>query len=160
MQSEYKVSSMTRIQNRRLGSPTRTIHAVISDYDSYEKILRDGRIQMGFKSIKVRPWNFRKTTNQCFKCCGFGHTKFECKSPVNKCLRCSKDHRYTDCPMDQSKTPYKCANCDGDHPAVSQSCPRLLEHTTKMAKSSDTKTKVPYGFTRVNSAVCTLKHCW
>ena len=33
--------------------------------------------------------------------------------------------------MNTNTDSYKCANCDGDHPAVSKSCKLLMEHTNK-----------------------------
>jgi len=56
--------------------------------------------------------------------------------------------------LDPLTTPYKYANCGGNHPAVSRSCQKLIEHTTKKTNPNPNQSKglAPNGFTRVNSA--------
>lgn len=107
MLTNYKITEMTRIQNRKLNQPTRTIQAVCNDYESYEKIITEGKILVGFSSIKARPWNFRQSTNQCFRCCGLGHTQINCTSKALKCLRGAKEHSYKDCNLATETSAYK-----------------------------------------------------
>ena len=154
MLKKYKFSELTRIKNRKLNQPTRTVQAICNDHDAYEKILSEGKVYLGFTSVKARPWNFRQSTNQCFKCCGLGHTQKNCSSKSPKCLRCAKEHSYKDCDLDPTTSAYKCANCQGDHSADSKDCPILSEHTNKLTKPepNTAKDQVPIGFTRIPSS--------
>ena len=130
MKTAHKVTAMKRIMNRKENTATRTVQLCLTDYDAYEGLAKSGRIEIGYQRFKIRPWNFRSSTNQCFKCCGFSHSQNSCKAAVRKCLRCSEDHDYKTCTVTDPEK-YKCANCGGKHAAVSKDCTKLKEHMEK-----------------------------
>lgn len=55
-------------------------------------------------------------------------------SKAPKCIICAEGHHFKDCKLDPTAHSYKCANCDGDHPAVNKECPRLKAHTENWTK--------------------------
>lgn len=66
---------------------------------------------------------------QCHKCQMFGHGSRHCTLPV-KCMFCAGAHETRHCLSVSNRIPiegftYKCANCDGDHKANDESCPKL-----------------------------------
>ncbi|XP_063625271.1 uncharacterized protein LOC134797005 [Cydia splendana] len=69
--------------------------------------------------IKVRPYIFPVT--QCSRCWRFGHTAKMC--PANKpiCPKCGE--RHANCETQQ----FTCANCRGEHLAMSKKCPTYLK---------------------------------
>jgi hypothetical protein len=69
--------------------------------------------------IKVSPYIFPVT--QCSRCWRFGHTTKMC--PANKpiCPKCGE--RHSNCEAQN----FTCANCKGDHLALSKKCPAYLK---------------------------------
>jgi hypothetical protein len=61
---------------------------------------------------------------QCYKCFKFGHHESNCvRQTTSICRRCSSNH-------DKNETcnvPVKCANCGGEHYAISRSCSLWLK---------------------------------
>ncbi|XP_052758319.1 uncharacterized protein LOC128202345 [Galleria mellonella] len=69
---------------------------------------------------------------QCFTCYKFGHGSSSCRSK-QVCSICAGAHDYRSC---INKDNPKCVNCNGQHVAVSNSCP------TKSMKLSQIKDKI------------------
>ena len=139
MKNQYKITQMKRMENRKLETKTRTVQVCTTDYDKYLELAKEGKIKIGFNVYKIKPWNFRATTNQCFKCCGFNHSQHRCTSSIQKCLRCSGQHSYKECKVVDT-SHFKCANCSGNHSAVSKDCPKLEEHMNQMNAQQKPKT--------------------
>ena len=74
--------------------------------------------------IQVSPENIRKETythiDQCFKCFSLNHATFKCPSEKEFCSICAQEHHYSKC---TNKDNPKCKLCDGNHTAISYSCP-------------------------------------
>jgi hypothetical protein len=76
----------------------------------------------------------RHGPTQCSNCQDFSHGTQNCYLKP-KCIRCSLDHKSSDCPLidkenPKAKTPdtvLKCANCSGRHVASYSLCPKRLE---------------------------------
>ena len=121
---------MLRLTKKNTNSPLRIIKAVVAYQNSYEQIIKEGKIEIDYTSIKVTPWNFGDQSDQCFNCFKFGHSSRTCKAQTC-CLRCAKAHNFKACKMkDDSKL--KCSNCKGTcsdllHAACSKSCPVLAK---------------------------------
>ncbi|GFY31977.1 nucleic-acid-binding protein from transposon X-element [Trichonephila clavipes] len=58
---------------------------------------------------------------QCYRCQEFYHHSRLCNR-APKCLKCSGSHLTADCKKSM-KSPAKCANCGGPHPANFSGCP-------------------------------------
>lgn len=69
--------------------------------------------------IKVKPYIFPVT--QCSRCWRFGHTAKMCPANRPICPKCGE--RHTNCETQQ----FSCANCRGDHLALSKKCPTFLK---------------------------------
>ena len=67
---------------------------------------------------RVKPFVYNSM--QCYNCNRFGHTAGSCKAKA-RCLICGGNHSRHDCP-EIGKNNYKCANCQGPHPANSKQC--------------------------------------
>jgi transposase len=76
----------------------------------------------------------RRGPTQCSNCQAFSHGTRNCFLKP-KCIRCSQEHKSSDCPLvdktkPEAKTPrekLKCANCNGHHVASYTRCPRRME---------------------------------
>lgn len=154
MRSELKISNMRRIVNRQTSAPTDTIQACVSCYDTYADMVTKGFVQIGSLRVRVRPWNFKEPTNQCFRCCRFGHKPERCPliaSNSYSCLRCTANHNYKECKV--SPKDYKCTLCDGNHAAVSTTCPKQPKKKQPVPNQRQPNSGPPQGFTRNPSAM-------
>lgn len=57
---------------------------------------------------------------QCLKCLRYGHIAKFCRN-TEVCSICTLNHNFKNCQVDPKDA--KCANCKGDHIAISSSCP-------------------------------------
>lgn len=84
--------------------------------------------------VQTNPW-------QCYKCQGFGHNAIHCRFKP-RCLVCSKNHEYKDCPHKGTKMENPvCPNCGGKHAANFGGCPafkkaKKVEHVRSTQKIS------------------------
>lgn len=69
---------------------------------------------------------------QCLKCLRYGHIAKFCRND-EVCSICTLKHNFKNCTADRTKP--KCANCNGEHVAISSSCP------IKKAKIEENKIK-------------------
>ena len=134
---------------RSTNTQTELVKAVTSNKTSFDQITKDGFIYLGSTRVRASPWRFGVKPNQCHNCQKFGHSKEWCnlKDPV--CLRCKNNHRHRECNI-TDESQFVCANCDGNHSAVSRKCPKMIEETKRLEQKS--KKEVKEGFTRIESA--------
>ncbi len=99
---------------------------------------------------------------QCYKCYQFSHRTNQCKETEQVCSKCAaRGHDYRNC---QAST-IKCANCNGDHTAVSFKCPIKRAHqkqqnspqTTPQPTTSYAQATTPYSLTPKNTNTNTEK---
>ncbi|GFX28830.1 nucleic-acid-binding protein from transposon X-element [Trichonephila clavipes] len=77
---------------------------------------------IGFFRVSVEPLNKFTMPSQCYRCQEFfHHSRFCARAP--KCLKCSGGHLTSECTK-SAKSPAKCANCSGPHPANFSGCPK------------------------------------
>lgn len=69
--------------------------------------------------IKVEPYVY--PVSQCYKCWKIGHYVRNCPSKDNVCPKCAGSH--DSC----ATTSFTCVNCDGDHMAMSKTCPVFIK---------------------------------
>ena len=75
------------------------------------------RISLGFRMYKTKI--FIPKHIQCFNCQQFGHMQSDCSKP-RVCYKCVQQHENKQCTVDKPK----CANCKGEHPSNSKTCPQ------------------------------------
>ncbi|XP_064456600.1 uncharacterized protein LOC135367290 [Ornithodoros turicata] len=104
-----------RIVIRRDGKEIPTKHIVLSF--QLHKLPTD--IKAGYINCPVRPCV--PNPRRCFKCQRFGHGSQVCRGRTTcpKCADTDQNHTAKTC---QNKI--KCANCSGNHPVYSRSCPQ------------------------------------
>jgi len=78
IKTSHKATAMKRIMNMKLNTATRTVQFYLADYEAYEQLAMTGKIKLSYEIYKVKPWNFRNSTNQCFNCCGLNHNQRSC----------------------------------------------------------------------------------
>ena len=76
---------------------------------------------------------------RCHKCQKYGHRQYQCRQVKRACSLCAGEHGYTECP---NKDRPKCANCGGEHAAVSRQCGAYNE--VKSALVIAVKSKLSY----------------
>ncbi len=104
MTNENNITSFMRLIKKSTNSPLRI--TFVTDKNSYDSIIKEGKIKIGFTSIKVTPWNFGEQSSQCFICLKFGHSSKSCKAPPC-CLRCVESHNFKECKMkDETRFQY------------------------------------------------------
>ena len=119
---------LQRLIRKEMGTPLSTIKGYVNDKESYEHLIKTG-LKYDFFSFKVTPWKFDKFQPiQCYICLKYGHNQKYCMSQIQKCLCCSGDHSFKDCP---TKKSLKCINCNGAHAACSKQCPSNIKAALK-----------------------------
>ncbi|GFX47775.1 nucleic-acid-binding protein from transposon X-element [Trichonephila clavipes] len=76
---------------------------------------------IGFFRVVVEPLKGSSMPPQCYRCQEFYHHSRLCNR-APKCLKCSGGHLTAECKK-SIKSPAKCANCGGPHPANFSGCP-------------------------------------
>jgi hypothetical protein len=90
------------------------------------------------ESISINQWNFNikpyiPPVKQCFNCLKYGHLAKFCRNST-KCSICTLNHSFKECITDPKNAC--CANCKGNHVAVSIECPikkeKIYENKKKL----------------------------
>lgn len=92
--------------------PTQTVAVTFAATQLPEYVLLDAWRH------EVKP--YVPPVKQCLRCMRFGHIAKYCKN-AEVCSICSENHNYKNCVTDSQNA--KCANCSGNHVAISSSCP-------------------------------------
>lgn len=126
MLENFNIVKMMRIIKKSTNEPTNLIKAIVNDKEKFEKIINEKKIKIGNSYVRISRWKFGQQLIQCFHCQKLGHNKHSCPYINNKptCLRCNGEHEHKNCRI-VDPTLFKCANCGGNHPAVSKQCPSI-----------------------------------
>ena len=132
-----RVESVYIIPNKNQN--TKTLKLICRTPDGADQLCNNG---LFLYDINVDISNLRKEeyleVNQCYKCFSFQHPTHQCTSTVDYCSICSKEHHYTQCTNKQNPS---CKLCDGDHYAVSYTCPVRKLHIKNLVDQKQNKTK-------------------
>lgn len=93
-------------------APTQTVAVTFAATQLPEYVLLDAWRH------EVKP--YVPPVKQCLRCMRFGHIAKFCKN-AEVCSICSGNHNYKNCITDSEHV--KCANCSGNHVAISTTCP-------------------------------------
>lgn len=102
----------------------------LSDPEVANKLIRN-QLYIEGKAIQVS--KLLAEPRRCLKCqkAGAGHLAEKCPSEHNICGTCSKNHRTTECKINQ-KANMKCINCNEiGHPAWDRMCLTFQDHLKK-----------------------------
>lgn len=150
LKQRYGINNVLRMVKKQSGQKLEIVKASMSDSDKFNELIKTGYIKIGFSNIKVSPWRFGITPDQCFKCQKFGHTVANCTAKTETCLRCAKDHSFKKCPVKDPKE-YQCVNCGQNHAACSKSCPELIKAVEAKKQKLDKKIQTTKPMTRIYS---------
>lgn len=92
--------------------------------------------------------NSKNNITQCRRCQLYGHGIRNCNMPP-KCAKCGLNHLSDDC----DSPVQKCANCKGDHTAISLECPKrkeFIEMRNRLASSNNKSSRKPTPAPRKN----------
>lgn len=121
------------ISVNRLTSKTPILKVTLATQQDADKLLKQG-IRAYYIIVPTHQLEMEKykPVNQCMKCYKFDHYTSNCKSTTQICSKCaSTNHTHLTC----NSTVLKCLNCQGEHVAVSFSCP---------AKKNAQKAQTPF----------------
>ena len=117
--ADHHVTAVTR---RYSGPPPNKIplSSVILDFEPFVKKL-PVKVYMASRVFLVKP--FYPRPYRCDKCWRIGHIQISCKSPTERCRRCSgPGHSASNCTL-----PVKCINCSSSqHESDFPFCPKFL----------------------------------
>ncbi|HEX3643914.1 MAG TPA: hypothetical protein VHV10_21700, partial [Ktedonobacteraceae bacterium] len=116
-------------------------------------------------SCRVGEYRERKPPMICKKCCSFTHTTQFCQARSPKCAKCAGAHFTTQHECSECRDedggcehlPFRCSNCQGNHPSTSPLCPKRQrvqptskttaapKQTSTLPKQSQPKPSQPNG---------------
>ena len=119
IQEKYPKSKVQRFK-RRDGTPMHMVKVITETVEEAEDLVKNGFLigclWVQAEYIKAN----RNRVIQCYKCLRLGHIAPQCNFN-QRCSKCGEEgHKYTQCTC--HGTAFKCANCSGNHQAVSQEC--------------------------------------
>jgi len=80
-----------------------------------------------FSRTRHEVYPFIPKVQICFSCFRVGHISKSCKSKP-RCLFCGNDAHDNDDPCAYRNNAPRCINCQGDHLAISHTCPVVSKH--------------------------------
>jgi hypothetical protein len=115
-----RTTKVTRIRNFKSGRPTPVVKvllpAALTDQLLTTKLV--------INRVTCRIERRRLEVVRCYNCQSLGHIAAFCRLPRN-CVNCAKQHsdRKEKCKEDPT-----CHNCEGEHKASNQDCPKIQRH--------------------------------
>ena len=103
-------------------SKSSSIKVVFNSHEDLTKAINEG-FGVEHLWLNVEEFTFSKKPMQCHGCKRFGHPVKWCRSK-KVCGFCSEDHLDKDCPIKHDSSKHHCRNCEGNHSALSTSCPQ------------------------------------
>lgn len=85
---------------------------------------------LNYTKILWEKYRNTKKMSQCHRCQEWGHATSNCYAKP-RCLKCAQQHLTFECSKPKT-VEAKCANCAGNHPANSITCPVYLQRIRKL----------------------------
>jgi hypothetical protein len=86
-------------------------------------------VKIGYLTFKVKP--YIPPVIVCKVCLMIGHNKCDARQ---RCVRCSRPHRFEDCPVKDKPQEAHCARCNGNHSAAYRGCVKYKEVSKALSK--------------------------
>ncbi|GFY78278.1 nucleic-acid-binding protein from transposon X-element, partial [Trichonephila inaurata madagascariensis] len=115
----FEPSHISILRNRKTNTNMPLFLVVLKRSEENKQIFHITNI--GFFRVVIEPLKGSSMPPQCYRCQEFYHHSRLCNR-APKCLKCSGSHLTADCKK-STKSPAKCANCGGPHPANFSGCP-------------------------------------
>lgn len=128
---KYGVKAVYRTKQKQGNSLTPTSIYILT----FDHCNLPSSVLLGWTKCSVRL--YVPKPRRCFKCQAFGHGANNCRREVGRCVNCSLEVHELPCEREQ-----KCANCQGNHPANSTSCP--MYRTEQEVLATQAKENIPY----------------
>ena len=100
----HKIERIMRSDSEGNKIPTTTVKIM------FETTVLPQQVKMYHFSNKVRP--YVPIPIMCYRCQRLGHTAMNCSAAKARCLLCSGNHAFKECP---NPNQLCCANCNGKH---------------------------------------------
>lgn len=84
--------------------------------------------------IKWDKYNNKRDIIQCKRCQEWGHATSNCHARP-RCVKCTKPHHTHECEQ-TNRDEVRCCNCNGHHPANSETCPVYLKTASAMKRTT------------------------
>ncbi|GFY47830.1 nucleic-acid-binding protein from transposon X-element [Trichonephila inaurata madagascariensis] len=115
----FDTSHISILRNRKTNTNMPLFLVVLKRTQENKEIFHITNI--GFFRVVIEPLKGSQMPPQCYRCQEFFHPSRLCNR-APKCLKCSGSHLTAECKK-SAKSPAKCANCGGPHPANFSGCP-------------------------------------
>ncbi|GFV84662.1 nucleic-acid-binding protein from transposon X-element [Trichonephila clavipes] len=115
----FEPSHISILRNRKNNTNMPLFLVVLKKNEENKQIFQITNIWV-FRVV-IEPLKGSSMPPQCYRCQEFYHHSRLCNR-APKCLKCSGSHLTADCKK-STKSPAKCANCGGPHPANFSGCP-------------------------------------
>ncbi|GFY62887.1 RNA-directed DNA polymerase from mobile element jockey, partial [Trichonephila inaurata madagascariensis] len=115
----FDPSHISILRNRKTNTNMPLFLVVLKRTQENKEIFHITNI--GFFRVVIEPLKGSSMPPQCYRCQEFFHHSRLCNR-APKCLKCSGSHLTAECKK-SVKSPAKCANCGGPHPANFSGCP-------------------------------------
>ncbi|GFY51710.1 nucleic-acid-binding protein from transposon X-element [Trichonephila inaurata madagascariensis] len=115
----FDPSHISILRNRKTNTNMPLFLVVLKCTEENKEIFHITNI--GFFRVVIEPLKGSQMHPQCYRCQEFIHHSRLCNR-APKCLKCSGSHLTAECKK-STKSPAKCANCGGPHPANYSGCP-------------------------------------
>ena len=124
------VSNVDRLRSKDGNKPTRTVKITFDDAANRNTFVRTG-LQVDSMHFIAESATQNSKPVQCFMCLQYNHIAKYCKNK-QICSRCGDDHKVEQCKVTDDKV--KCHNCNGNHSAISNVCPKYQEQEKRVKK--------------------------
>ncbi|GFU01175.1 nucleic-acid-binding protein from transposon X-element [Trichonephila clavipes] len=115
----FEADHISILRNRKTNTNMPLFLVVLKRTQENKEIFHVSNI--GFFRVVVEPLKSSSMPPQCYRCQEFYHHSRLCNR-APKCLKCSGGHLTAECKK-STKSPAKCVNCGGPHPANFSGCP-------------------------------------
>ena len=124
MDNQCKILSVSRLPTFRSGSRANSLAIRID----FEETVLPSELKIGYMRYKVVP--YESPPLRCYNCQRLGHKAENCTAQ-ERCLLCAEPHNKNNC--NKMEKDFKCANCNGNHPASSKKC-EAIQNASKIQK--------------------------
>ena len=124
------VSNVDRLRSKDGNKPTRTVKITFDDAANRNTFVRTG-LQVDSMRFIAESATQNSKPVQCYMCLQYNHIAKYCKNK-QICPRCGDDHKADQCKITDDKV--KCHNCNGNHSAISNVCPKYQEQEKRVKK--------------------------